>query len=88
VEDSQLKNLLVQLDERAARKAAKALHDSATQMRSVIDAFLRKHDEHLLRQTEAALEQQMYNHEEEADVLKQMIEAKRRQQGIIAPTEG
>lgn len=88
IEDSRLKTLLVKLDERAQLKEPKALHDPPTRLRSVIRVFHKKHEERQRRETEAALELQQFNTEEEVDVLRQMIEAKRRQQGIIAPTEG
>ena len=88
VEDSRLKTLLVRLDERASLKEAKATFDPPTRLRAVIRNFHKRHEERQRREIEAALELQQFNTEEEVDVLKQMIEAKRRQQGIIAPTEG
>lgn len=88
VEDSRLKTLLVRIDERAALKEAKATFDPPTRLRAVIRNFHQRHEERQRREIEAALELQQFNTEEEVDVLKQMIEAKRRQQGIIAPTEG
>ena len=54
----------------------------------MIRNFHKRHEERQRREIEAALELQQFNTEEEVDVLKQMIEAKRRQLGIIAPTEG
>ena len=88
VEDSRLKTLLVRIDERATLKEAKATFDPPTRLRAVIRNFHKRHEERQRREIEAALELQQFNTEEELDVLKQMIEAKRRQQGIIAPTEG
>lgn len=88
VEDSRLKTLLVRLDERATLKEAKTTFDPPTRLRAVIRNFHKRHEERQRREIEAALELQQFNTEEEVDVLKQMIEAKRRQLGIIAPTEG
>lgn len=88
IEEPSLKNLLVQLDEVATRKSAKAIHDPPTRMRAVIRSFQQHHVQRQLRETEAKLEQNHFNPEEEVDVLKSMIAAQRRQQGIIAPTEG
>jgi len=88
IEDSRLKTLLVRLDERATLKEAKTTFDPPTRLRAVIRNFHKRHEELQRREIEAALELQQFNTEEEVDVLKQMIEAKRRQQGIIAPTEG
>lgn len=88
IEEPSLKNLLVQLDEVATRKSAKAIHDPPTRMRAVIRSFQQHHVQRQLRDTEAKLEQNHFNPEEQVDVLKSMIAAQRRQQGIIAPTEG
>jgi DNA primase len=88
IEEPSLKNLLVQLDEVATRKSAKAIHDPPSRMRAVIRSFQQHHVQRQLKETETKLEQKHFNPEEEIDVLQNMIQAKRRQQGIIAPTEG
>jgi hypothetical protein len=88
IEDPRLKHILVELDDRAHDKSPKAILDGPTRLRSVIRQFHQRHEQREIRQTEAALEQRAYSEQEEQSVLKQMIAAKRRQQGIIAPTEG
>lgn len=88
IEDPQLKHVLVQLDDLAHAKSPKAILAAPDRLRSVIRQFHQQHELRELRQTEAALEQRTFNDEEELSVLSQMIETKRRQQGIIAPTEG
>ncbi|MDX1945883.1 MAG: DNA primase [Pirellulaceae bacterium] len=88
IENPSLKNLLVTLDERAHAKLEKALLDGPTRLRSVIRQIRQTHEERERRETEAALEQRVYNDTEELDVLSQMIAAKRRQQGLIVPTDG
>ena len=88
IEDPQLKHVLVQLDDLAQAKSPKAILDGPTRLRSVIRQFHQQHELRALRQTEAALEQRTFNEQEELSVLAHMIDAKRRQQGLIAPTEG
>lgn len=88
VEDSQLKSLLVQLVEIADRKALNALIDPATRLRQLLQKFHRGHEQRIIREKEALLQQAEVNAEEKNDMLKEIWEAKRRQQGIIAPTEG
>jgi DNA primase len=88
IEDPQLKHVLVQLDDLAQAKSPKAILDGPTRLRSVIRQFHQQHELHELRQTETALEQRTFNEQEELSVLAHMIDTKRRQQGIIAPTEG
>jgi DNA primase len=88
IEDPQLKHVLVQLDDLAQAKSPKAILDGPTRLRSVIRQFHQQHEQRELRQTETALEQRTFNEQEELSVLAHMIDTKRRQQGIIAPTEG
>jgi len=88
VENASLKNLLVALDERAHDKSPKAILDGPTRLRSVIRQVRQSHEDRERRQTETALENKVFNAEEEHSVLLQMIANKRRQQGLTAPTEG
>jgi DNA primase len=88
IEDPQLKHVLVQLDDLAQEKSPKAILDGPDRLRSVIRQFHQRHELRLVRQTEAALEQRAFNEQEEISVLAQVIAAKRRQQGLPAPTEG
>ena len=88
IEDPQLKHLLVEIDDQAQEKSPKALLDGPSRLRSVIRQFHQRHELRELRQTEAALEQRAFNEQEELSVLANMIAAKRRQQGIPAPTDG
>ena len=66
----------------------KAILAGPDRLRSVIRHFHQRHEQREIRQTEAALADRTFNEEEEQSVLKQMIAAKRRQQGIPAPTDG
>lgn len=88
IESPELKNILVRIDEQAQEKSPKAILDGPTRLRSVIRQFQRLHEQRELRQTETALEQRIYNEEEELSVLTQQIAKVRRQQGIVAPTDG
>jgi DNA primase len=88
VEDPQLKSLLVQLVEIADRKAAKAMIDPATRLRHLLQKIHRGHEQRIIREKEALLQQAEVNAEDKRDVLREIYEAKLRQQGIIAPTEG
>ena len=88
IEDAQLKHVLVELDDLAHDKSPKAILDGPTRLRSVIRQFHQRHEQRELRQTEAALEQRTFDEQEELSVLQSMIAAKRRQQGIPAPTDG
>jgi DNA primase len=88
IEDPQLKYLLVEVDDLAHEKSPKAILDGPTRLRSVIRQFHRRHELREIRQTEAALAQRTFNEQEEVSVLSQLIAAKRRQQGIPAPTDG
>lgn len=88
VEEPQLKSLLVQIVEVADRKASKANLDPATRLRHLLNKFYRGHEQRIIREKQAFLQQAEANEQEKHDVFLEILEAKRRQQGIIAPTEG
>lgn len=88
IENASLKNVLVAIDLQAQDKSTKAILDGPTRLRSVIRTFRQQHEQREQRQTEVALEQKVFQPEEEHSVLLQMIAAKRRQQGLSAPLEG
>lgn len=85
IESEPLKGLLVELDELAAEKK---FEDPETQLKEVIAAYRRRHEERAHRDTLAALEQQSMGAQEELDILQQMIERQRSRQGIVSPTDG
>jgi hypothetical protein len=80
--------VLVQIDDLAHEKSPKAILDPPDRLRTVIRQFHQRHEQREIRQTEAALQNRTFNEQEELSVLSQMIAAKRRQQGIHAPTDG
>jgi DNA primase len=88
IENASLKSLLVALDEMAHEKSEKAILDGPTRLRSVIRQVRQTHEDRERRQTEVALENKVFSAEEEHSVLLSMIANKRRQQGLIAPTDG
>ena len=88
IEDPRLKHALVQLDDLAQAKSPKAILDGPTRLRSVIRQFHQQHELRELRQTESALEQKVFSEQEENSVLLEIVARKKRQQGIVAPTEG
>jgi len=88
IESPEIKHVLVELDDLAHDKSPKAILSGPDRLRSVIRKIHQQHELRELRQTEAALEQRTFNEQEELSVLSQMIAAKRRQQGIHAPTDG
>ena len=89
MDEPNLKSLLVQLDDAAARKEVQANIDPPARMRAVIRSFQRHHEERERKAAEAALAEKRFDEQEETSVLLGMIAAKRRQQGIIvAPTDG
>jgi DNA primase len=76
-----LKSLLVDLDDRATRKEAKALQDAPTRLRSAIDR-LRSHElERTHRENLAVLEERRLDTEEEKVILSQIAQLKLRQMG-------
>jgi hypothetical protein len=88
IEDPQLKHVLVQIDDLAQEKSPKAILDGHERLRTVVRHFHQRHELREIRHTEAALQDRTFNEQEEMSVLQQMIAAKRRQQGIHAPTDG
>jgi DNA primase len=88
IEDPQLKHVLVQIDDLAHEKSPKAILAGPERLRTVVRHFHQRHELREIRQTEAALQERTFSEQEELSVLQQMIAAKRRQQGIHAPTEG
>ncbi len=88
IENASLKNLLVQLDDLAHFKMAKSSFDAPSRLRSVIRQFQQVHEQTEQRETQTALEQRIFNEQEEMDIIRQIVARKQRQQGIVAPTEG
>lgn len=94
IEDPALKSLLVAIDEQAGERIERqsrrkeAAVDPPTRLRDTIRFFHRAHADRERRQLETHLEQKLIPAEQETDVFQQIVNAKRQQLGIIAPTEG
>jgi len=88
IEDPRLKNLLVDLDEQAHKKASQTQVDAAGILRGLIDTFLENRLEGQRREQLAALDDNNLEQEEEIDLLRQLFEQQRSRQGISAPTDG
>lgn len=88
VEDAQLKNILVELDERAQRKAALAEESAMARLNGLIRDFAWERAAHASRDKVVALEEQRLNNQEELDLLTELIQQERERQGISMPTDG
>ncbi len=93
IEEPQLKSLLVQLVEVADRKASKAISDPPTRLRHLLQKIHRGHEQRLILERERFIQETdsirtKENEDQVHNALLENYEAKRRQQGLIAPTEG
>jgi DNA primase len=87
-EDVSLKNLLVNLVDRAQDKAEHAAEAAEERLSGLIHDFEKRREELSQRAALAALEKRDYDEEEEVRILEKLIEQQRGRQGIPAPTDG
>ncbi|MBM4093422.1 MAG: hypothetical protein FJ276_29030 [Planctomycetes bacterium] len=87
-EDPALKNLLVDIDERARRKANDATEDAEDRLHGLVRDFHFQQQSAAQRQALAALGNRGYDEKEELAVLERIIQQERDRQGISAPTDG
>jgi hypothetical protein len=88
IEDPQLKHALVEIDDLAHEKAQRAMLAPPDRLRSVIRHFHQTHELRELRNRSFIHEQEDVNLEVKKQAWLEEIAAKRRQQGIVAPTDG
>jgi len=88
LDNARLKNLLVDLDERAREKAEQVQEDAPIRLRGLIEAYAQEESKHQRRETLASLEENGLDEQEALDVLQQLIEQERNRQGISVPTDG
>ncbi len=88
LEDANLKNILVELDERAHAKAEEAQDDALARLRGLIDHFRYELETKDRPQKLAALESKRLSEQEELTALQHLIAQERNRQGISAPTDG
>lgn len=88
LEDPRLKNIWVELDERAHAKAEEALEDARHRLQGLIDDFRYALQAKDRGRELAALEEKRLSEQEELDALEKLIAQERDRQGISAPTDG
>lgn len=88
LEDAHLKNILVELDERAHAKAEEAQEDALARLRGLIERFRYELETKDRPQKLAALESKRLSEQEELAALQHLIAQERNRQGISAPTDG
>jgi hypothetical protein len=88
LEDPRLKNIWVEVDERAHAKAEEALKDARSRLQGLIDDFRYALQAKDRGQKLAALEEKRLSEQEERDALEKLIAQERDRQGISAPTDG
>ena len=88
LEDASLKNMLVELDERAHAKAQEAQDDALARLRGLIDHFRYELETKDRPQKLAALAAKGLSEQEELTALQHLIAQERNRQGISAPTDG
>jgi len=88
LDDPGLKNIWVELDERAHAKAESALTQSRDRLQGLIDIFHYATMTRDRRQQLAALEEKRLDDQQELAVLQRLIAQERSRHGISAPKEG
>jgi DNA primase len=88
LENPHLKNIWVELDERAHAKAATALTEAHARLQGLIADFRYATLTQDRRRTLAALEEKSLDEQQEQAALEALIAQERNRQGISAPTDG
>lgn len=88
VEDSQLKSLLVRLEETGREKSELATENAAERLLGLVRVFRFRQLESDQRRSLAALDNRSYDEDEEINVLEKILEQQRIRQGLSAPTDG
>ncbi len=88
MEDPHLKNIWVELDERAHAKAATAQEDAQVRLQGLIDDFRYAVLSRDRQQTLAALEAKSLDDQQEQAALEMLIAQERNRRGISGPTDG
>jgi hypothetical protein len=88
LDDPRLKNIWVELDERAHAKAEEAQESTRNRLQGLIDHFRHVRETKDRRQELAALEEKRLSEREEVEALELLIAQERDRRGISAPTDG
>jgi hypothetical protein len=88
LEDSTLKDLVIQLDEQANAKQTQSGFDLRWQLDVVLGEFKKRQNSTGHRQLIGRLEQKQMDTREEEIALTELLEIMRQRKSISAPTEG
>jgi DNA primase len=88
LDDLNLKNILVELDERAHAKAPEAQEDAQARLQGLINHFRQELEARDRQQKLAALEGKRLSEQEELAALQHLIAQERNRRGISAPMDG
>lgn len=88
IEDAAVKNLLVELDERASAKASHATEDGFSQLQSVCRVIRDRREQTQRRAHLAALEDRRIDPSEKLAAFQQLLDSKRNKLGISESTDG
>lgn len=88
LEDPAMKNIWVEVDERAQAKAPEAQEDARQRLQGLIDDYHYFREKRRRQHMEAALQEKKLNEEEELDALQMLIAQERSRRGISGPKEG
>jgi DNA primase len=88
LDDPGLKNIWVEVDERAQAKAAEAQEDARQRLQGLIDGYRYTMAKKSRRHMEAALQEKKLNEQEELYALQMLIAQERNRHGISGPKDG
>jgi hypothetical protein len=88
LDDPAMKNIWVEVDERAQAKASEAQEDARQRLQGLIDDYHYFREKRRRQHMEAALQEKKLNEEEELDALQMLIAQERSRRGISGPKEG
>jgi DNA primase len=88
LDDPAMKNIWVEVDERAQAKAPEAQEDARQRLQGLIDGYRYFREKRGRQHIEAALQEKKFNEQEEKDALQMLIAQERSRRGISGPKDG
>ncbi|TVS15532.1 MAG: DNA primase [Planctomycetaceae bacterium] len=88
LEDPAMKNIWVEVDERAQAKAPEAQEDARQRLQGLIEDYRYFREKRSRQHMAAALQEKKLNEQEELDALQMLIAQERSRRGISGPKEG
>jgi len=88
LEDPAMKNIWVEVDERAQAKAPEAQEDARQRLQGLIDDYRYFREKRSRQHMAAALQEKKLNEQEELDALQRLIAQERSRRGISGPKDG